>query len=212
MYVYMHVCICMYISPCTCAIPPSPLCFSRSGTVTDTVGLAKEFIIPGWRIGWVMLSDTPTHDLAEVRVGINSLSQIILGACTLIQSAMPALLNPSSSEDKASIDMHHVQYMDTLRENCFACVEEAKKCSYISIIEPGAAMYGMVQVHLEKLSEDISSDIIFANMLLCEENVFVLPGQCFGMVGFIRIVICMPKEILVEAFQRIALFCERHAR
>jgi tyrosine aminotransferase len=50
--------------------------------VISVSGLAKEFIVPGWRVGWVVLYDrsttTPkvTH---EVKAGLKSLSQLILG-------------------------------------------------------------------------------------------------------------------------------------
>jgi tyrosine aminotransferase len=160
-----------------------------------------------------MVSDTPDAVLSDVRHGLLSLSQIILGATTLVQSAMPALLSPAEgSDDATSIAQHHRHYMEVLSSNAKACLAEAQKCPVLSMIEPRAAMYAMVKVDLSLLTDDISSDIVFANMLLNEENVFVLPGQCFGMEGFIRIVTCMPQEILVEAFQRINIFCVRHSR
>ncbi|CAE7724458.1 TAT [Symbiodinium microadriaticum] len=51
-------------------------------------GLAKEFIVPGWRVGWVTVYDrTATKVMAEVKSGLKSLSQLILGGCTVqIQS------------------------------------------------------------------------------------------------------------------------------
>lgn len=41
-------------------------------------GLAKEFIIPGWRVGWVVVQDY-SHRLDKVRNGLKSLTQLILG-------------------------------------------------------------------------------------------------------------------------------------
>lgn len=43
-------------------------------------GIAKEFVVPGWRVGWLVLHDKGTGRLAEVATGIRNLSQIILGA------------------------------------------------------------------------------------------------------------------------------------
>ena len=51
----------------------------------------------------------------------------------------------------------------------------------------------------------------FAQQLLEEESVFVLPGQCFGTPNYFRIVTCPPVAKLGEAFDRIAAFCERLA-
>lgn len=57
---------------------------------------------------------------------------------------------------------------------------------------------------------DIKDDSDFAQRLLAEENLFLLPGQCFGMSGYVRIVTCPPKEIISEAFVRIQRFIKSH--
>lgn len=43
------------------------------------LGLAKEYIVPGWRVGWVVVHDKSTGRLKEVKQGMKSLTQIILG-------------------------------------------------------------------------------------------------------------------------------------
>ena len=43
-----------------------------------------------------------------------------------------------------------------------------------------------------------------------EESVFVLPGQCFSMPNFFRVVVCPPEDKLEAAFDRIDAFCVRH--
>lgn len=50
--------------------------------VISVSGLAKEFIVPGWRVGWVVLYDrsTTVPKLShEIKSGLKSLSQLILG-------------------------------------------------------------------------------------------------------------------------------------
>jgi aspartate/methionine/tyrosine aminotransferase len=42
-------------------------------------GLAKEFIVPGWRIGWLIVHDKGTGKTLELKAGLKSLTQIILG-------------------------------------------------------------------------------------------------------------------------------------
>ncbi len=69
-------------------------------------------------------------------------------------------------------------------------------------------MYVMVGVDVAKL-EGITSDVDFSQLLLTEENVMVLPGQCFGIPNFFRVVFTAPKEKLKEAYERIGLFCNR---
>lgn len=132
-------------------------------------------------------------------------------------------------------------YMEILRQNAILCVEETKVSSYqrlaalpshpsssniddlttqsadeddriLVAVEPSAAMYVMIEVRVEKLDDSITDDAVFARRLLEEENVFVLPGKCFTMDNFFRLVICPPREVLQEAFQRMHAFCERHRK
>ena len=46
--------------------------------------------------------------------------------------------------------------------------------------------------------------------LLAEESVFVLPGQCFFMPNYFRVVFVAPVEKLEVAAARISEFCARH--
>lgn len=55
-------------------------------------GLAKNWLVPGWRVGWMLVHD-PVNALGQVRGGIMNLSQMILGPNTLIQKALPRILS-----------------------------------------------------------------------------------------------------------------------
>ena len=46
------------------------------------IGIAKEFVVPGWRVGWLVIHDKGTGRLAELAGGIKSLTQLILGTLT----------------------------------------------------------------------------------------------------------------------------------
>jgi tyrosine aminotransferase len=52
--------------------------------------------------------------------------------------------------------------------------------------------------------------VCFAEKLLEEESVLVLPGECFRAPGFIRIVTTVPEHVLQVAWDRIESFCSRH--
>jgi tyrosine aminotransferase len=41
-------------------------------------GIAKEFVVPGWRVGWIVVHDH-TGRLSEVRKGLRNLTQLVLG-------------------------------------------------------------------------------------------------------------------------------------
>ena len=55
--------------------------FTLSGDVPiiSLGGLAKEFIVPGWRMGWITLHDSTNVRFNEIRTGLKNLSQLILG-------------------------------------------------------------------------------------------------------------------------------------
>lgn len=47
--------------------------------VLSVGGLAKEFIVPGWRVGWIVIHEKGTGRFKEIRSGLKSLTQIVLG-------------------------------------------------------------------------------------------------------------------------------------
>lgn len=55
-------------------------------------GLTKRFLVPGWRMGWLIIHDRHEIFGKEVRKGLANLSQRILGPNTIIQRALPAIL------------------------------------------------------------------------------------------------------------------------
>ena len=76
----------------------SHVTFHSFGNVSQTVpvlvagGLAKRWLAPGWRVGWILVFDKQ-NQLTQVRKGIKNLSQRILGANTICQAAIPKILN-----------------------------------------------------------------------------------------------------------------------
>lgn len=71
-------------------------------------------------------------------------------------------------------------------------------------------MYLMIKVELEKFPE-YSSCLEFSEALIREESVLLFPGvPCFHFPGFIRIVLTVPEDLIIEACERIKEFCVRH--
>lgn len=134
------------------------------------------------------------------------------GACSLVQAAIPRVITPQpNSADEASLNAFNDHYKEVLRSNAAICMEECAKCPEMTCIQPRGAMYVMVRVEFDRL-EGFADDTDFSAKLLVEENVFVLPGQCFSMPSFFRLVTCAPPEILREAIMRTTDFCARHRK
>eukprot|EP01035_Chromulina_nebulosa_P016941 gene16941-22433_t len=172
-------------------------------------GLAKEFVVPGWRLGWIVIHDT-TNRFQLIRNGLKSLSQIILGANSLVQMSLPRVLTPTpGSADARSLASFHDRYMSILRSNASLCAELGDECPELDVVVPAGAMYAMIGIKIDQL-DSIVDDKTFTQMLLDEENLFLFPGSCFGLKNYIRIVICPPSEVIREAFERIKRFINNH--
>eukprot|EP00940_MAST-03C_sp_MAST-3C-sp2_P001602 g1602.t1 len=169
-------------------------------------GLAKEFLVPGWRVGWVLVCDRAgTCD--ALRPALQRLTQLTLGACTLVQSVLPSVLTPAAGSAEAK---RLEQFRNAVNERLG---EHAKfTCSYLErvpglrVVRPRGAMYVMIGVEVERLG--VADDVEFCDLLLKEEAVFVLPGQCFGVRNFFRVVFAAPMPMLKDAKRRSGT-CDR---
>lgn len=165
-------------------------------------GLGKRFLVPGWRMGWIIIHDRQNVFEGEIRKALMCLSQRIIGSNTLIQGALPAILRttPQKFYNDVMITLH---MHSKLAYNCIVKIPGLKP------IMPGGAMYMMVYIDLSCFPE-FNSDLDFVQRLLKEESVFCLPGQCFDYPSYMRLVITVPQNMIEEACQRIQEFCERH--
>lgn len=57
---------------------------TKTVSVVTVGGLAKQFLIPGWRVGWVIVNDR-NNILEDVRTAYLKLSRSTLGANSLVQ-------------------------------------------------------------------------------------------------------------------------------
>lgn len=102
------------------------------------------------------------------------------------------------------------EYRGTLTKNAAFTLERLQNVPGLQLIVPQGAMYVMVKIDVDRYP-DLQDDCEFVQKLLDEEAVFVLPGQCFGMNNYFRLVFSAPMAILSDAYDRIIDFCTRHA-
>ncbi|XQJ31701.1 tyrosine aminotransferase [Leishmania guyanensis] len=166
-------------------------------------GTAKYQVCPGWRVGWSILVD-PMNVAADWNLGMERLAQLICGANSICQEAIARTL----LECPASYTADIVSQLEVGAKVYNRLLEHDIG---ISFDPPQASMFVMLKVDLSYF-KDLKSDTEFYEKLLDEENVQVLPGEIFGMSGFIRSTISRPPEVLSEAVDRIIEFCERHKK
>lgn len=174
-----------------------------NGPVYVLGGLAKQYLAPGWRVGWIVLHD-PENRLEKVRPGLCSLSQVILGANSICQAAIPSILKNTPKAFYSGLNK-------TLSHAASIVYEACEKISCLNPVKPQGAMYLMVEILTQRL-KDIDDDVQFSQKLLKEEAVVVLPGTIFNSPNYFRVVLCPPPNQLRAALGRIENFCERHSQ
>ena len=171
--------------------------------VFSVSALSKRWLVPGWRLGWVCVHDIngKLHG-SGVRAAINSLCQISLGPSTPIQAAVPTIL---ATDDRVWLS----DIVSVLHSAAMLSASRLQNIDGLSIVSPPeGAMYVLVKIDLNAF-KGCSTATFFAEGLLSEESVLVLPGDCFRASGFIRIVTTVPESALQAAWDRIEAFCIR---
>ncbi len=166
-------------------------------------GIAKQYLVPGWRVGWLTITDRAQR-LKALRGPLISLTQVVLGSTTVVQAALPAIFDTVPRSYYEGLNA-------TLEKQALYVYEACKALKGLQPVKPQGAMYVMVGINPEDF-EDIKDDTEFASKLLTEQNVFVLPGACFKANNFFRIVYCAPEEKLKEFTARLAVFCDAHKK
>jgi len=181
-------------------------------------GLGKQYLIPGWRLGWLIFQDSRHGSIHDVKKGAQRLAQVVLGASRLAQVVIPAVLDPSAESDVAAIAQWKEHLYTQVENQAALLCGLLKECQGLEVIHPQGAMYAMIKIHAHLFDEDIYDDVSFMKLLLEEENIVVLPGRAFGMgqeeerdTPVFRVVFCAPEDVLRCASERISSFCSRHA-
>lgn len=157
--------------------------------------LSKAFAMTGWRIGWVI---APEH----VIDALANLAQCsVFGVCQFAQDAATAALNHGDVA-KESIKRIFRRRRDTLCENL-------AKIDGIDAYQPDGGMFLLAQISATGLDGEA-----FANALLDEAGVAVVPGRAFGdsVTDSVRIGFLSDEATLSEAAQRIERFMEKLQR
>lgn len=161
-------------------------------------GTAKRFMIPGWRLGWIGMFDSDVPRMEQVKQGITDLSMLTLGPSSVLQATLPWLLRETPSE-------YHTGNLEMMKVNADTIRDKLGTTPGLRVIPAEGTLYVLVEIESEKLQ--VKDDVDFSTKLLEEQAVFVLPGQCFQIPNFFRIVITAPQPLILEACDRIQKFC-----
>ncbi|MQL76892.1 hypothetical protein Taro_009281 [Colocasia esculenta] len=175
--------------------------FASVAPVLTIGALSKRWLVPGWRLGWIAISD-PFGALRQVKVAIERMMNVTLGPTSIVQAVVPYLLSSACDE----FHKHVMELLEISSNSVYKKITEIEgfKCHF----KPQGAMFTMVEINTSELV-GVKDDMDFARKLMKEESVLVLPGSVLGLKNWIRIFFGAPVGILEEACDRIKLFCER---
>lgn len=163
-------------------------------------GLSKSYLVPGWRIGW-MIFHNPNNVISSYIEAIRKLVRARLCANHPLQySIKPALLGPQ---------VHLVEFLNKLRQRGAFTEKRMNEIPGIKCNPITGAFYAFPTIDLDRF--DFKSDKEFIISLLKEEQVLCVHGSGFGRPNAFRIVFLPSMDTLEEAYNRIERFCKKHA-
>jgi len=161
-------------------------------------GLSKNYMVPGFRIGWGIVSGRK-EILSDYIEAINKILRARLSANHPEQYGIKISLEGDQS--------HLVEANAKLTSRRNITVEMLNSIDGISCVKPEGAFYAFPQLH------GIESDAHFVGELIKETGVVVVPGSGFGQVPgtkHFRVVFLPNEQILEKAYNSIGNFLKKY--
>ena len=154
-------------------------------------GVAKAYAMTGWRIGWAIAPEP----LAQTMTALQS--HVTYSAAAVSQHAALAALT-RTEEANASVR----EMVRAFRERRDAAIAAACEVPGLRLLEPEGAFYLFLDVS-DWAPGDPDPGSRFAERLLEEHGVAIVPGAAFGTPGWVRLSYAAPLEDVVEGVRRV---------
>ncbi|XP_071717378.1 tyrosine aminotransferase-like [Rutidosis leptorrhynchoides] len=179
------------------------------GSITPVVTLgsiSKRWIVPGWRLGWLVINDSngilKEHGIIDCITGYLNIS---CDPPTFIQGAVPDILGKTKKDFFTKI----VGLIKECANTCYEGINDVP--GVICPSKPEGSMFVMVKLDMS-VFEDIKDDLDFCVKLAQEESVIILPGIAVGLKNWLRVTFAIEPSALEEGIKRLKAFCERHSK
>jgi aminotransferase len=155
-------------------------------------GFSKAYAMTGWRLAYTCASGEVTEAMMRVH------QYVMMSAPTMSQYAALEALRGGEEDVRSMVAEYDRRRRLVVRE---------LNAMGLTSFEPRGAFYCFPSVGLTGLSDEA-----FAERLLKEERVAVVPGSAFGRYGAGHVRVCYAEayEVLEEALRRMRRFVERH--
>ncbi|XP_015697780.2 nicotianamine aminotransferase 1-like [Oryza brachyantha] len=180
--------------------------FGSVAPVLTLGSISKRWVVPGWRLGWIVTSD-PNGVFRKTKLveSLKSYLDISADPATFIQGAIPQLIENTKEE-------FFEKTVDVLRQTIDLCWEKLKGINCITCpSKPEGSMFVMVKLDLSCL-QGIKDDMDFCCQLAKEEFVVLLPGCALGYKNWLRITFAIEPSSLEDGIDRLKSFCLRHSK
>jgi len=162
-------------------------------------GLSKNYMVPGFRIGWGVASGQ-IEMLKDYIEAINKMLRARLSANHPEQYG----IKPSLEGDQT----HLTIAMEKLHRRRDMTYEMLNSVEGISCVKPEGAFYAFPKIELEK-----QNDNHFVAKLIKETGVVVVPGTGFGQkpgTNHMRVVFLPQDDVLEKAYKNIVEFYQKY--
>jgi alanine-synthesizing transaminase len=161
-------------------------------------GLSKNYLAPGWRIGWAVFSGA---------------SELINGYAENVNKLVRARLcanHPEQYAIKPALeggDAHLVEAIEKLRQRRDLTFKRLNEIKQISCVKPLGAFYAFPRLEIEDTDEEWVKGLLF------ETGVLVVHGSGFGEregTRHFRVVFLPQLEVLGSAYDKMEQYMEKH--
>lgn len=172
--------------------------FAKQYTIVVN-GMSKAFAMTGWRIGYVLC------DPAIAKIMTSFQSNATSNPCSISQYASIAAFDGGEKEMEEMIE--------TFRKRRDLICSLINEIPGMQCKVPDGAFYALISIKnfLGKSHDGqiISDSLSFAEILLQEKMVAVVPGTPFAAEGYIRLAYTCSEDTIKKGISRIADFCSK---
>ena len=164
----------------------TPSFYGRYDKVIAVGSMSKAYGLPGLRIGWVL---GPVDTLEDIWAR----HEYTTICATMLSNKLATIaLSPQVRPRIIQRTRDYIRQGYTVLENWLD-----NHTDTLSLTPPGAAAIAFLRYNFDMNST------AFADRLREEKSVFIVPGDHFGVDGFVRISYGLPEEYLTPALDRI---------
>jgi aspartate aminotransferase len=160
-------------------------------------GVSKAYAMTGWRIGYAAGDSNLIEQMKSVQ------SQSTSNPCSIAQkAAVAALTGPQEMVQEMSA---------AFKERHSYVYQRLQAMPRVETVAADGTFYLFPNVSQIIQASNMQNDIEFANRLLQEQGLAIVPGSAFGAEGCIRISFATNIKVLEQAMNRLEAFiAHRH--